>query len=134
MIQSYYLSSKYYDKYGKIFKDLEYLAYKMGKEWDTYIKMYDEMALVALQYGDLNQKYNDDLQAFALMFRNIDINNCNVVDKAYTNTFLKRTMALLSVNCVWAFSILHITSPMCLKCHIYSEIESLFGLRSEVIF
>lgn len=83
MIDSSYLSSKYYDKYGKIFLDLEYLAYKMNKEWDAYIKMYDEMALIALQYGDLNQKYNDDLQAFALMFRNIDINNCNVVDKAY---------------------------------------------------
>lgn len=83
MIDSRYYNSKYYDKYGKIFEDLENLAYKMGKEWDTYIKMYDEMALIALQYGDLNQKYNDDLQAFALMFRNIDINNCNVVDKAY---------------------------------------------------
>ena len=83
MIDSRYYSSKYYDKYGDTFKELEDFAYKMGKEWDAYIRMYDEMALIALQYVDLNRNYNDDLRAFALMFRNVDINRCNVVDKAF---------------------------------------------------
>jgi hypothetical protein len=83
MIDSKYYSSKYYDKYGDIFKELEFLAYEMGKEWDTYIKMYDEMDIILHKYLSLRYMHGTDLKLYALMYRNVDIGSCSIVDKSF---------------------------------------------------
>ena len=87
MIDSKYYSSKYYDKYGDIFKELEFLAPKMGKEWDAYIKMYDEMDIILHKYLSLRNMHGTDLKLYALMYRNVDIGSCSIVDKSF---FLSR--------------------------------------------
>ena len=83
MIDSRYYSSKYYDKYGEIFKELEFFSEKMGKEWDAYIKMFDEMNIILHNYLSLRNMHGTDLKLYALMYRNVDIDRCCIVDKSF---------------------------------------------------
>ena len=88
MIDSNYYGSKYYDKYGDTFKELEGFAYKMDKEWDTYIVMFDELSQVEDNYWSLLlSDYLEDLNAFALMYRNVSLGYNSILDKAF---FLSR--------------------------------------------
>lgn len=84
MIDSNYYGSKYYDKYGDTFKELEGFAYKMDKEWDTYIVMFDELSQVEDNYWSLLlSDYLEDLNAFALMYRNVSLGYNSILDKAF---------------------------------------------------
>ena len=83
MIDSKYYSSKYYDKYGDIFKNLDSFAEIMGKEWDAYIKMYDEMDIILHRYLSMLNMQRTDLKLYALMYRNVDIDRCSIVDKSF---------------------------------------------------
>lgn len=79
-----YYQSKYYDKYGDTFKELEGFAYKMGKDWDTYIVMFDELSQVEDDYWSLLlSDYLEDLKAFALMYRNVSLGRNSILDKAF---------------------------------------------------
>lgn len=83
MIDSKYYSSKYYDKYGDTFKNLDSFAEIMGKEWDAYIKMYDEMDTILHRYLSMLNLQRTDLKLYALMYRNVDIDRCSIVDKSF---------------------------------------------------
>lgn len=83
MIDSKYYSSKYYDKYGDTFKNLDSFAEIMGKEWDAYIKMYDEMDIILHRYLSMLNLQRTDLKLYALMYRNVDIDRCSIVDKSF---------------------------------------------------
>lgn len=83
MIDSKYYSSKYYDKYGDIFKNLDSFAEIMGKEWDAYIKMYNEMDIILHRYLSMLNLQRTDLKLYALMYRNVDIDRCSIVDKSF---------------------------------------------------
>ena len=83
MINSKYYSSKYYDKYGDIFKNLDSFAEIMGKEWDAYIKMYNEMDIILHRYLSMLNLQRTDLKLYALMYRNVDIDRCSIVDKSF---------------------------------------------------
>lgn len=79
-----YLYSEYYNKYGDTFKELEGFAYKMDKEWDTYIVMFDELSQVEDNYWSLLlSDYLEDLNAFALMYRNVSLGYNSILDKAF---------------------------------------------------
>lgn len=79
-----YYQSKYYDKYGDTFKELAGFAYKMGKDWDTYIVMFDELSQVEDDYWSLLlSDYLEDLKAFALMYRNVSLGHNSILDKAF---------------------------------------------------
>ena len=78
------IDSNYYDKYGDTFKELEGFAYKMDKEWDTYIVMFDELSQVEDNYWSLLlSDYLEDLNAFALMYRNVSLGYNSILDKAF---------------------------------------------------
>lgn len=83
MVDSRYYGSKYYDKYGDTFKELEACAYKMDEEWDFYIRMYDELDIILHRYHLMLSKQRKDLKLFALMYRNVDIDRCSIVDKSF---------------------------------------------------
>lgn len=85
---SQYERSKYYTKYGETFEELETCAYKMGEEWDFYIRMYDELDIIFHKYHLMLCKQRTDLKLYALMYRNVDIDRCSIVDKSF---FLSRS-------------------------------------------
>ena len=63
----------YGEKYDGIFDDIP---------WE-YAEMYEEMDIILHRYCSLQWNHREDLKAYALMFRNVDIDNCSVVDKAF---------------------------------------------------
>ena len=77
------IHSKYYDKYGKIYEDLEHYAYEMGKEWDTYIIMFEEMADIVDNYWTFLRDNLEDLKLYALMYRNVSLGFNSILDKAF---------------------------------------------------
>lgn len=80
---SQYEKSNYYAKYGDTFDELETYAYNMGEEWDFYIRMYDELDIILHRYHLMLSKQRKDLKLFALMYRNVDIDRCSIVDKSF---------------------------------------------------
>ena len=80
---SQYEKSNYYAKYGDAFDELETCAYNMGEEWDFYIRMYDELDIILHRYHLMLSKQRKDLKLFALMYRNVDIDRCSIVDKSF---------------------------------------------------
>ena len=63
----------YGEKYDGIFDDIP---------WE-YAEMYEEMDIILHRYCSLQWNHREDLKAYALMFRNVDIDNCSIVDKAF---------------------------------------------------
>lgn len=72
----------YGEKYGGIF---DYLPFE-------YADMYDEMDISLHRYCSLQWKHRADLKAYALMFRNVDIDNCSIIDKVF---FLNRSNEII---------------------------------------
>ena len=63
----------YGEKYDGIFDDIP---------WE-YAEMYEEMDIILHRYCSMQWNHREDLKAYALMFRNVDIDNCSIVDKAF---------------------------------------------------
>ena len=63
----------YGEKYDGIFDDIP----------SEYAEMYEEMDIILHRYCSLQWNHREDLKAYALMFRNVDIDNCSIVDKAF---------------------------------------------------
>ena len=81
--EPYYYSSIYYEKYGNEFDELERCTCSLGEDWDTYISMFDVFGDILFEYYQLRWEHGEDLKAFALMYHNVDIDRCSIVDKAY---------------------------------------------------
>ena len=63
----------YGDKYDGIFDDIP---------WE-YVEMYEEMDIILHRYCSLQWNHRADLKAYALMYRNVDIDRCSIVDKSF---------------------------------------------------
>ena len=63
----------YGGKYGGMFDDIPF----------EYAKMFEEFDIILHRYSAFLWNHREDLKAFALMFRNVDIDSCNIIDKAY---------------------------------------------------
>ena len=72
----------YGEKYDGIFDDIP----------SEYAEMYEEMDIILHKYCSLQWNHRADLKAYALMFRNVDIDCCNIVDKAF---FLNRSNEII---------------------------------------
>ena len=69
----------YGEKYDGIFDDIP---------WE-YAEMYEEMDIILHRYCSLQWNHRADLKTYALMYRNVDIDRCSIVDKeirGYRNT------------------------------------------------
>ena len=63
----------YGEKYDGIFDSIP----------SEYAEMYEEMDIILHRYDSLLWNHREDLKAYALMYRNVDIDKCSIVDKAF---------------------------------------------------
>ena len=63
----------YGEKYDGIFDDIP---------WE-YAEMYEEMDIILHRYCSLQWNHRADLKTYALMYRNVDIDRCSIVDKSF---------------------------------------------------
>ena len=62
-----------------------------GKKYDgifdnlplEYAEMYEEMDIILHRYCSLQCKQSTDLKLYALMYKNVDIFACSIIDKAF---------------------------------------------------
>lgn len=80
---SNYRKSEYYNKFGKVFDNMELYANTLGKEWDYYIVMYDELAKIIECYFSFMRDNLEDLKLYALMYRNVSLGQNSIYDKAF---------------------------------------------------
>lgn len=80
---SNYHKSEYYNKFGKVFDNMELYANTLGKEWDYYIVMYDELAKIIECYFSFMRDNIEDLKLYALMYRNVSLGQNSIYDKAF---------------------------------------------------
>lgn len=105
-------------KYDGIFDDLPI----------EYVDMYEEMDIILHRYSSLQWNHRDDLKAFSLMFRNVDIDNCSIVDKAF---FLNRANDIIGYkNIIYSAK----ASDRERIVRYYYEYDSLFELFANSFF
>ena len=63
----------YGEKYDGIFDDIP----------REYAEMYEEMDIILHRYCSLQWSHRADLKVYALMYRNVDIDSCSIVDKSF---------------------------------------------------